>query len=76
MNATTIFIIWTLTAFISSWAMLMGISQCGNRFGWNTKINKEDNRFLMHTFFILFVPGWNLVKSIKFATNPFIYVHG
>lgn len=76
MNTITILIIWAITALISSWAMLMGVIQCANRFGWNTKINKEDNRFLMHTFFILFVPGWNLVRSIKFAANPFRYVHG
>lgn len=76
MDTINIIIIWAITALISSWVMLIGTTKCANRFGWNTKITKEDNRFLTHTFLILLVPGWNLVRTIKFAINPFKYIHG
>lgn len=77
MNTISIIvIIWAITGFISSFIAAIGTAIYANRFGWDTRLTKEDQRFIIHTFFILFVPGWNLVRAIKFAINPFKYVHG
>lgn len=65
-----------LTTLISLMAILIGIVKCAIRFGANTKVSNEDRKTIIKTYLIAMVPGWNLVRSIRFAINPFKYIHG
>lgn len=70
-----IILIWAVLSLISYILMYVGIIRCANYYGWRAKISKEGNEFIMKTFLItLFVPGWNLVRTLRFAINPLKYV--
>lgn len=71
-----ILLTWILSTAVSFIAMSAGIVQCGNHFGWDSKVSAKDGEFLTKTYLINLIPGWNLSRSIQFAFNPFKYSHG
>lgn len=72
----SIFLTWLLSTAVSFAAMWIGVIRCANYFGWDSKISTKDNEFLIRTYLINLIPGWNLSRSIQFAFDPFKYIHG